>query len=166
MNIRGVFYCILLFALVGCHRFIDTGPPTNKSNSVVFNVYCNNGDSCRCKANKFKADTTIGFHCDVADSIKISYSRTGDALEYTNEVGMTSGYQLYGERTRIYFTRKGIPGAYINVSFSAKAKLPIQGVGCDAYMRKLGINVYEISVVLRPRVKKGIKLVPYSAQKK
>jgi hypothetical protein len=157
-----LLYLVLSISLVACRGFIDTGPPTNLNNKVIFNIYCNNGDSCRCLANKFKLDTTLGFHCDVADSVKISDSRSGKTtLEYTNEVGMTPSYELYGEHLQLYFIKKGIPGAYININFSPKAKLPIQGVGCDAYMRKLGINVYAIIIVLKPKIKKGVKIVPY-----
>jgi len=159
--------CIIAFiSLAACRGFIDTGPPSNMNNKVVFNIYINNGDSCRCVANKFKMDTTLGFHCDVADSVKISDSRSGKTtLEYTNEVGMTPSYELYGEYLRLYFIKKGIPAAYVNIDFSPKAKLPIQGVGCDAYMQKLGINAYAIIIVLKPKIKKGVKMVPYTAPK-
>ncbi|HTA84257.1 MAG TPA: hypothetical protein VK783_15035 [Bacteroidia bacterium] len=158
-----VFCAILLVSLAACRGFVDTGPPVNMNNKVVFNVYSNSSDSCRCLANKFKIDTSLGFHCDVVDSVKISDSRSGKTtLEYTNEVGMTPSYELYGEHWRLYFIKKGIPGAYVNINFSPKAQTPIQGVGCDAYMRKSGIGIYDVIIVLKPKIKKGIKIIPYT----
>jgi len=162
---RKLIYILPLILLYSCGG-TGGGIVTEKMGpKIFFNVRNNNDDTCRCKANKFKPDTTFGYYCSAIDSLLISFTKDdGQKFDITDSLGFTKKHIMPIGPTKFYFIKKGFTTAYATIDFSSRARSVVRVYGCEVLARRLADGLYYYTVIINRAPKKGVRIVPYTAK--